>query len=90
MRNKQLGVKFRCQQGIGNYIVDFYCKELKLVVEIDGNSHFLPEEINKDKRRDVFLKTVELDVLRFTNEDVMQNLEGVLFVLNEKIKQAKD
>ncbi|CAE6920677.1 putative protein [Vibrio sp. B1ASS3] len=78
IRRKQLGVKFRRQHGIGRYIVDFYCTELNLVIEIDGNSHFSDEGKEKDAMRDAFLEALGIKVLRFTNEEVMKQTESVL------------
>ena len=85
VRNKQFGVKFRRQYGIGRYIVDFYCPELKLVIEIDGDSHF--DEISKeyDAKWDEYLFSIGLKIMRFTNTDLMQNREGVLLKLLELI-----
>ncbi len=84
VRGKQLGVKFRRQHGIGHYIVDFYCPEWKLVVELDGDSHFYPEAQTADTKRDSYLQSLGLRVLRFTNQDVMRNLEGVLMMVMER------
>ncbi|MET2946686.1 endonuclease domain-containing protein [Vibrio owensii] len=78
IRRKQLGVKFRRQHGIGRYIVDFYCAELNLVIEIDGDSHFSDEGKEKDTIRDAFLEALGIKVLRFTNEEVMKQTESVL------------
>ena len=78
IRRKQLGVKFRRQQGIGRYIVDFYCTELNLVIEIDGDSHFSDEGEEKDTMRDAFMEVLGIEVLRFTNEEVMNQTESVL------------
>ena len=83
VRGKQLGVKFRRQHGIGHYIVDFYCPEWQLVVELDGDSHFHPEAKIADAERDSYLQNLGLRVLRFTNQYVMQNLEGVLIKVLE-------
>ncbi|AXB30830.1 endonuclease domain-containing protein [Vibrio campbellii] len=78
IRRKQLGVKFRRQHGIGRYIVDFYCAELNLVIEIDGDSHFSDEGKEKDTKRDAFMETLGIKVVRFTNEEVMKQTESVL------------
>ena len=78
IRRKQLGVKFRRQHGIGRYIVDFYCPELNLVIEIDGDSHFSDEGKEKDTIRDAFMEALGIKVLRFTNEEVMKQTESVL------------
>ena len=60
IRNKQLGIKFRRQHGIGSFIVDFYCAELGLIIEIDGDSHYSPDEILRDKKRTAFLESKNL------------------------------
>ena len=78
IRRKQLGVKFRRQHGIGRYIVDFYCAELNLVIEIDGDSHLSDEGKEKDIIRDAFMEALGIKVLRFTNEEVIKQTESVL------------
>ena len=78
VRGKQLGAKFRRQHGIGHYIVDFYCPEWALVVELDGDSHFNANAQASDAKRDAFLRGLGLRILRFTNLEIMQNLDGVL------------
>ncbi len=70
------GLKFRRQQPIGAYIVDFVCFERRLVIEVDGGAHAL-EEI-KDRKRDSSLRGEGFRVLRFWNNDVFQNIDGVL------------
>lgn len=55
IRSNQLGAKFRRQHGIGCYIVDFYCPQKKLVIEVDGESHFVGHTPEKDKQRDAFM-----------------------------------
>lgn len=76
IKSRQLGgYKFRRQVRIENFIVDFVCLEQRLIVEIDGGQH---HESKKDQRRDTFLKSQRFDVLRFWNNDVLQNIEGVL------------
>ncbi|TBR41712.1 endonuclease domain-containing protein [Marinomonas agarivorans] len=85
LRNKQLGVKFRRQFGIGRYIVDFYCPEKRLVIEVDGDSHFSKAGLSYDSARDEYIKSLDIQVVRFTNLDVMQNIEGVLFAISERL-----
>lgn len=83
LRNSQLdGKKFRRQHSIGNYILDFYCPQQKLAIELDGNSHFTAAGIEYDAKRTEFLNNVGIQVLRFTNMEIFENLENVL----EKIK----
>lgn len=78
VRGKQLGLKFRRQHGIGPYIVDFYCAEKKLVIELDGDSHYSSEAQALDAERDHYLRRLGLVVMRFTNLEVRNNLEEVL------------
>jgi very-short-patch-repair endonuclease len=78
IRNKQLGVKFRRQHGVGRYIVDFYCAERKLVIELDGDSHYQDGAQEYDRIRDEFMQACGLQVLRFLNHDVTQNINAVL------------
>jgi len=72
------GFKFRRQQPIGPYVVDFYCYKKKLVIELDGSGHLEVEKIKIDKERDDFLESRGIKVLRFWNSDLNQNMEGVL------------
>ena len=81
VKGKQLGFKFRRQHGIGPYIVDFYCPERKLVIELDGYSHFSVEGRQYDAQRDAYIQGLGIRVLRFSNTDVMHNLEGVLQIV---------
>jgi very-short-patch-repair endonuclease len=69
------GWKFRRQQPIGRYIVDFVCLEKRLVIELDGGQH--QDRADEDRERDGWLAGNGFKVLRFWNNDVMQNLEGV-------------
>lgn len=88
VKGRQLeGRKFRRQISIGNYIVDFYCPEEKLVVELDGEVHFDEEAIKYDKRRTEFLESVGLKVIRFENQDVLKNTEYVLCKIKECFKK---
>jgi len=86
VRGKQLGCKFRRQHGIDQYIVDFYCAEHALIVELDGESHFTSDGINADKVRTDFLESKGFRVLRFSNLEVMRNKEGVLVRLVDCLK----
>ncbi|MCC4264575.1 endonuclease domain-containing protein [Oceanimonas baumannii] len=86
LRAIQTGVKFRRQHGIGPYIVDFYCPRLRLVLEVDGDSHFMNEAAQiYDLARTRYLSRLGVDVLRFTNQEVMHNLDGVLAVIMERV-----
>ncbi|MDI9408488.1 MAG: endonuclease domain-containing protein [Candidatus Pacebacteria bacterium] len=74
---KYMPVRFRKQHPFGHYILDFYCPKLKLVIEVDGWIHGNDEVIIADKIRDEYLKANGLFILRFTNEEVETNLQGV-------------
>ncbi|MFI5456987.1 MAG: endonuclease domain-containing protein [Isosphaerales bacterium] len=74
------GLKFRRQQPIGPYIVDFFCHEVGLVVEVDGRSH--DERGKEDSQREAFLREHQrLQVLRVSNDDVLKETEAVLFAI---------
>ncbi|HUV04992.1 MAG TPA: endonuclease domain-containing protein [Armatimonadota bacterium] len=80
LRNERLNErKWRRQQPIDQYIVDFFCPELRLVVELDGGIHAFQER--RDEARQAYLEAQGLKIVRFTNEDVLGNLEGVLTTL---------
>ena len=79
LRNRRfLNLKFRRQYGIGNYIADFYCSSLKLVIELDGGQHFTEEGLEYDKIREEFMKSLGIITLRFNNNEVLNNIEEVL------------
>ncbi len=85
LRNRKLeGVKFRRQQPVDRYILDFYCAEKRLVVELDGGQHDVPDEREYDRVRTQFLEAEGLKVLRFWNSQVRGNLPWVL----ESIRRA--
>ena len=87
LKNKQLdGYKFRRQHPLSIYIADFYCHELKLVIEVDGNYHLAKEQLLLDKRRTADIEFQGLKVIRFTNDEVMHNLLEVLNKIKEYIK----
>ena len=73
----QLPIRFRRQQVIGDYIVDFYCHNKKLVIELDGSQHFEPKGKAHDSVRDAYLRGLGLTVLRYPNNAVNENFRGV-------------
>lgn len=79
IRNDQLGVNFRRQHAIGIYIPDFICIEKKLIIELDGSQHLEQEEY--DKERTKYLEAQGYKVIRFWNNDVMNNIEGVILAI---------
>jgi len=81
--NRMNGVGFRRQAPIKNYIVDFVCFSSRLIIELDGESHNFEERRRADEYRDAFFVSEGFQVLRFTNEQVMSNLEGVVEMIRE-------
>jgi very-short-patch-repair endonuclease len=79
------GMKFRRQHPIGQFIVDFVCLERRLVIELDGGQHAMPEDRLKDGQRDAWLKKEGYRILRFWNNEVLTNMDGVLEVIREKM-----
>ena len=83
VRAKKLGVRFRRQQVIQGFIVDFYCHKTALVVEVDGDIHDLRQE--EDARREKVLTEMGLKIVRFRNDDVMKNASAVIGMIKETV-----
>ena len=83
LRGNKLGVHFRRQQVIAGFIVDFYCHKIGLVIEVDGDIHDLQKE--EDARREKVLKEMGLRIIRFRNDEVENNLAGVITRVHENI-----
>ena len=83
LRDKRLGIKFRRQHSISGYILDFICKEKKLIIEIDGGIHEKADSREYDKVRDKYFTELDYKVLRFRNEEVESEIEKVI----EEIKK---
>lgn len=88
LRGKQLGVSFRRQYPIGPYITDFACISIAIVIELDGGQHL--ENAGHDGRRDVYLRDRGFKVLRFWNNEVMDDLESVLVAIWREIEAAQN
>ncbi len=79
IRSKQLkGFQFYRQKIIGNYIADFYCPKSKLVIEVDGGQHYIAEGKEKDRMRDDYMTGTGITVVRFSDREVLKNLDSVL------------
>ena len=76
------GLQFRRQHPINQFISDFYCHKVLLVIEVDGEIHLSDQQIERDQGRDYFMNELGLTVLRFTNEQVIHHIKNVV----EKIK----
>lgn len=84
------GFKFRRQHPLGRYVLDFYCASGKLAVEVDGDPHGIPPQHDHDSGRDEFMEALGIKTMRFWNEDVRTNLEGVLeSILMEMARRTK-
>ena len=77
---------FNRQKPFGNYIVDFYCHEQQLVIEIDGDTHYEDQALVYDQKRIEFLESQGLRIIRFTNQEIMRSIEGVMEILGKMIK----
>ena len=89
LKNKQLsGYKFRREHPVSNYIVDFYCHSKKVTVEVDGGYHFTPHQKAYDDYRTSVLNELGITVIRFTNEEVINNCKGVLEQILEALNKV--
>jgi len=89
VRRSALGHKFRRQHPLGPYVVDFICLAQKLIVELDGGQHAEPENAAKDVERTAWLKQSGYRIIRFWNNDVLENMSGVLIRIQDELK-ARD
>lgn len=87
LAKSQTGAKFSRQMPVGPWFADFLCRELSLVVELDGFSHDVAPE--RDARRDAWMAAHGFTVLRFTNDDVRDNVEGVVTAIRQEVERLK-
>jgi very-short-patch-repair endonuclease len=88
IKNKKLdGRRFRRQFSVGNYILDFFCPQEKLAVELDGEVHFTMEGLEYDNKRDAFLKSQGITVMRFENYLVFENPEMIMSEIRKNFKE---
>lgn len=86
VRNNKLGVRFKAQHPIKNFIADFYCHKAKLVVELDGGIHLIESVKEHDGGRTYELEQLGIKVIRFTNYEVENNLVGVLYKIGLELE----
>ena len=87
LRGRKLeDIKFVRQERVGPFIADFACRELKLIVEVDGATHSTEVELAADKARTLFLNTLGYEVIRVTNEEVLSGLDQVVTMMREIIR----
>jgi very-short-patch-repair endonuclease len=89
IRGKQLDARFRRQHPFAGFVLDFYCVELKLAIELDGGQHNAPNALTKDDARTRALEKYGLHVLRFWNDEVFQNTDGVLMRIALEIDRLR-
>lgn len=87
LRSEQLGVKFRRQHPLGNYVADFACLSPKLIVELDGSQH--ADQAAYDMQRDAFFRAQGFAVLRFGSNEPFLNIEGVLTVIADEVAASR-
>ena len=90
IRNKQIeNCKFRRQYSVDKFVIDFYSPILKLAIEIDGESHFLKGAAEYDRERQTYIESFGIKFVRFTNNDVYNNLDGVLETIALKVRELR-
>jgi len=90
IRRKQVaGCRFRRQYGVGPYVLDFYCPELHLAIEVDGDSHFNKKSEEYDRNRQNNIEQYGIKFLRFTNEDIRKGLHVILDVITKTAEELR-
>lgn len=90
LRNRKcLGIKFRRQYSIDQFVIDFFSPELKLALEVDGKIHLKKEVKNHDENRDGYLRTYGIKFIRLKNEMIIDDIEGSLELIKRKILEIK-
>lgn len=85
IKSNRLGYKFRRQHSIGNFITDFYCAEKRLVIELDGSQHL--NNVEYDKEKSGYFESLGIKVIRFWNNEVNKNIEGILLKIKEVLEK---
>jgi len=88
LRSNRLGLRFRRQVPYGDYVLDFFCVKAKLVVEADGGQHYTDQGLRGDRKRSADLRRDGLEVLRFSNIEILTNSDGVEQAIYEKVESA--
>jgi len=79
------GFKFRRQYSVGPYIIDFYCPSKRLAIELDGAGHFVGKKLASDRERQQWIEEFDIRFLRFTNDEIRANLDGVIESIEEAL-----
>ena len=86
---RMLGCKFRRQYGVGTFMIDFYSVEIKLGIELDGESHFHDRAQEYDQKRQKFIESFGIKIIRFLNDDIYEGLDGVLQAIGREIVERR-
>lgn len=89
LKDRALGVQFHRQVPMDRFVVDFYCHEIMLAIEVDGSTHDNPQNISLDRERQLRLEKFGVRFLRFTNKDVKRNLDGVIKIISCDVEELK-
>ena len=90
LRAKQIeGLQFYRQRMISKYIVDFYCPQIRLVIEVDGGQHYIEENQRADKEREAYLRKNGIEIKRYSNIEVLKNIEGVCEDIYDFVRSRK-
>lgn len=89
LKGKKLGLKFRRQHPIGHFIADFYCHELKLVVEVDGEIHQQKDQAEYDQGRDYEMKELGLNIIRLSNDQIRKDINGSVNKIKDKCQKLQ-
>ncbi len=91
LKGKQLeNCKFRRQYSVAQFIIDFYSPEIKLAIEVDGDSHFQEGAQEYDRERQQFIESAKINFLRFTNNDIYNNMSAVCEIIRDKIQSLRN
>lgn len=85
-----LGCKFRRQYSVGSFVIDFFSAEIKLGIELDGDSHFRPGAREYDRSRQEFIESFGIRLVRVLNADVYDNLDGVLEMISREVLERRE
>ena len=86
---RMLGCKFRRQYGVGTFMIDFDSVEIKLGIELDGESHFHDRAQEYDQKRQKFIESFGIKIIRFLNDDIYEGLDGVLQAIGREIVERR-
>ncbi|MBT5808715.1 endonuclease domain-containing protein [Candidatus Uhrbacteria bacterium] len=88
LKGSKLGYKFRRQHGVGAYVIDFYCPALRLAIEVDGDTHFEPVDVERDMIRTRFITERNIQLVRVNNVDVYESIDGVIELIQQQFPEG--